>query len=240
MDGDGIDVATEAGAQRVPAQPNQRRGRPPRAGLASARREHFTQAAYSVFAEYSYEDAQVSEIARRAGVGQATLYRYVDGKRELLDLVVDWCAERVFAAIDVDEILDGADADGPDAPQAMITDLGDRLYALIDEEPNLLRILAVQAGAVDRELRYRVSGLYSAVNGLIIRALSRAAERGWIDADAQHLELIAHLLPSLSMPGFILALSGDQDQEVTRAEYVACAAQLSRYGLLGAGRREVE
>ena len=81
--------------------PPKTRGRPPSVGPADKRREQLTWAAFEVFVEYPYTEAPVSEIARRAGVGQGTLYRYVEGKRELFDLVVDWCVEQLTDAVDL-------------------------------------------------------------------------------------------------------------------------------------------
>ncbi len=250
MDGDGSGAARPAdphvaGGATAP----RKRGRPASAGLADRRREQLTRAAYEVFVEYPYDEAPVSEISRRAGVGQGTLYRYVDGKRELLDLVVDWCADRFFEAVDPDVILAAAEADDPAALRAVIADVGDRLSRLVDDEPGLLRILSVQGGAVDRELRYRITGIYNTVDALVVRVLSTATENGWVDLDDAQTAVIARVLPSLALPGVVLALaadgrsggtgqSGGGGQADERAEYVAAAAELARHGLLGAGRRD--
>lgn len=70
--------------------PRRRRGRPPQRGLAEQRRRQIVESAYQVFAELGYERASVSDVAKRAGIGQGTIYRYFDSKRELLDHVVDY------------------------------------------------------------------------------------------------------------------------------------------------------
>ncbi|GED96649.1 TetR/AcrR family transcriptional regulator [Gordonia crocea] len=237
MDG-GASATDESGsASHSPtAAPAPRRGRPVSVGLAERRREELTRAAYEVFVEYPYDDAPVSEIARRAGVGQGTLYRYVDGKRELLDLVVDWCVDRLMEAIDPEMVLAAAEADDPSALQVVVDDIGRRLFDLIDAEPGLLRILTVQGGAVDRELRYRITGIYNTVDSLIVRVLTTATENGWMNLDNQRAELIARILPSLGLPGLVLALTPSEDQMGKRAEYVGAASQIARHGLLGAGR----
>ncbi len=55
-----------------------------------ATRRHILDAAEEVFGERGYYEASVSEITRRAGVGQGTFYLYFPGKREIfIELVED-------------------------------------------------------------------------------------------------------------------------------------------------------
>ncbi|QKT06121.1 TetR/AcrR family transcriptional regulator [Gordonia sp. X0973] len=215
--------------------PRRRRGRPVSVGLAEKRLAQITRAAYEVFVERSYEEATVGDIASRAGVGHGTLYRYVRGKRELLDLVVDWCADQLLGAIDPDTVLDAARSNDPLALQETVDELGTRLFQLADAEPGLLRILTVQSSAVDRELRYRITGIYNTVDALAVRVVTTAAENGWmIDGDEAVL-VTARTLPALALPGAMLALTGE-GRDSKRAEYVAAASELAQYGLLGTGR----
>jgi AcrR family transcriptional regulator len=218
-------------AHGTPATPR-KRGRPPSAGLADRRREQLTRAAFEVFVEYPYTDAPVSEIARRAGVGQGTLYRYVEGKRELFDLVVDWCVEQLTDAVDLDTILAAVDTgDEAEAEQA-IEDLGDRLYGLVDANPGILRLLGVQAGVVDRELRYRLRGIAATFEALLMRILREATERGWMDLDPREIDVVAHALPGMAVPGMLLVGDEEHDDLGKRADYVASASKIGRSGLL--------
>jgi AcrR family transcriptional regulator len=54
---------------------------------ARRNRDAIVDAAYGLFAEYGTE-AQMDEIARRAGVGVGTLYRHFPAKEDLLDAVI--------------------------------------------------------------------------------------------------------------------------------------------------------
>lgn len=230
------DASAEPPADSKPA----RRGRPTSVGLGDRRRAQLTAAAYEVFVEYSYEEASVSAIAKRAGVGQGTLYRYVDGKRELLDMVVDWCVERLMEAIAPEELLVAVESSDPTAVRAVIEGLGARLYGLVDEYPGLLRILTVQIGAVDREFRYRVLGLYNTFDAMIRRMLDAAVERGWLAADETGLAVLARILPALALPGLVLVLDGEtEDTPAKRQEFVDAAADLERHGLLRKGPAHV-
>ena len=80
-------------------QPRRKRGRPPIENLEEQRRAQIIASAVSVFAERGFEATTMSDIARHAGVGQGTIYRYVTSKRELLDLVFDYSAEQVIGVI---------------------------------------------------------------------------------------------------------------------------------------------
>jgi len=211
-----------------------RRGRPPSAGLAERRRAELTEAAFVVFAEQGYERASVGDIARRAGMGQGTLYRYVDGKRELLDLVFDLCVDELMTAISPDEMLDVMVAtDSIEGATRVVGDLGDRLFALADGRPELLKMLLVQAGTVDEELRYRIQGLYQTFDAMTARALDHARERNWVRARTAEPELegriLGRLVPTLALPGFVLTLTGEADR---RSAYVASAATMVRQGIL--------
>ncbi|MCS3778804.1 TetR/AcrR family transcriptional regulator [Tsukamurella ocularis] len=228
------ELTSEANAGAAP-----RRGRPRSVGLAERRRAELTEAAFSVFAEQGYEKASVGDIAKRAGMGQGTLYRYVDGKRELLDLVFDMCVDELMTAISPDDMFDVTTTGEFTEAGKIVSELGDRLYALVDGRPELLKVLLVQAGTVDEELRYRIQGLYQTFDGMAGRALEHARERDWVrtrTADpVAESRVLGRLLPTLALPGFILALTGEDDQ---REAFVASAATMVRRGILSDSARE--
>ena len=76
------------------------------------RRLRLKEAALAVFGEKGYEGATTREIAERAGVGAATLFRYAAEKRDLLLMIVndDLAAinATAFAELDIDApLVDG-------------------------------------------------------------------------------------------------------------------------------------
>lgn len=89
-----------------------------------ARRNHeqVTAAALAVFAEKGME-ATVPDVAARAGVGKATVYRSYPTKSDLIDAVarhhLTWLTERVERA--------AADPDALAALRSLLDDLSDRL-----------------------------------------------------------------------------------------------------------------
>ncbi|MCF8571681.1 TetR/AcrR family transcriptional regulator [Gordonia sp. HY002] len=218
----------------VPAtEKRSRRGRPKSVGLGDRRRAQLTEAAYEVFADKGYDEASVSMIAQHAGVGQGTLYRYVDGKRELLDLVVDLCIERLMAAVAIDEVRESISSPDSDVAGSTFRDLGDRLYRLVDEDPRLLQILSAQVGAVDKELRYRITGLYSTVDSMIMNIIEDVNERDWLAVDDEQMVVVSRTLPALGVPGLVLVLTGGEfDTPERRARYVNAAVRIERHGIM--------
>src|ERR1700736_2806184 len=57
-------------------------------------------AARSVFTEFGYNDALISDIAERAGVVEGSIYRFFTNKRELLVRVVEHWYEEMLARDD--------------------------------------------------------------------------------------------------------------------------------------------
>ncbi|MFW0792018.1 TetR/AcrR family transcriptional regulator [Gordonia sp. CPCC 205333] len=219
--------------------PRRRRGRPQSVGLGDKRRQELTVAAFKVFSETSYEDAAVSSIAKEAGFGQGTLYRYVDGKRELLDMVVDWCIEKLMDVIDADELLALAEQKpSGEMVRDEIRRLGERLYALVDEYPGILKILTVQVGTVDREVKYRLTGLYATLDSLVNTLLERISPGAGVDPVSEVRRRTAgRAIPALALPGLIQVLTGEGDSPERRAAYLRAAGSLERYGVLRRGER---
>jgi AcrR family transcriptional regulator len=61
----------------------------PRAVAKAERRRRLKDAAIAVFAEKGFQAATTREIAARAGLGAATLFRYAEQKRDLLLMIVN-------------------------------------------------------------------------------------------------------------------------------------------------------
>ncbi|CPZ63261.1 Putative transcriptional regulator%2C TetR family [Mycobacteroides abscessus] len=92
--------------EQLVAQEPPRRGRPPVSGLADRRRQQIVDAAFAAFTENGYEQTSMADIATRAGMGQGTVYRYVESKREVLDLVFDYGVERLVDTLALDDFLE--------------------------------------------------------------------------------------------------------------------------------------
>ncbi|MEW2521790.1 TetR/AcrR family transcriptional regulator [Actinacidiphila alni] len=88
-------------------------------------------------AEHTLDQVSLSAVARRAGVGRATLYLHYDG---LQALAVDACADVVRDAVDA--LHAWTVPPGPDAPPAPLT----AFLTAVDERADLYRGLIAEGG----------------------------------------------------------------------------------------------
>jgi AcrR family transcriptional regulator len=182
-----------------------RRGRPPEAGLAQRRRQQIIESAYAVFVEKGYEGTAISDVAAHAGIGQGTVYRYFTSKREILDHVVDFGIEKLSVAVDPKTVMER-----PDSVEALMESLraaSVRLYDLVEREPEFVRLLFVEASAIDSELADRLLGLEMVVAKFVAKELRRGIEAGWIRDDID-VDVLSHTILTLVMPGLMRELFG--------------------------------
>jgi AcrR family transcriptional regulator len=146
---------------------------------AARNRAAVVEAARRVFAERGL-DAPLDEIARRACVGNATLYRRFPTRTELIEAVF---LERIR---DYAQAVDDA-LENPDPGEAFRTYVL-RLFELQAEDRGLADLLVTHSGEPDDELdRLRAHG-YRGVQKLIERAQAAGALRG--DFTHQDLPLL--------------------------------------------------
>ena len=159
-----------------------------------------------MFTRQGYDETSIADIAAHAGIGHGTVYRYFSSKRELLDHVFDHAVERAVSA------LRAVGSAGPPADYQGALDLvqtiGGRLFDLIDEEPGLVRLLTIQGGAVDPELRDRVIGLLAMTDA----ALSRIFDTITPPDQVHDWTQVGRLVIGLTGPGLDMALTGVTDR----------------------------
>lgn len=182
-----------------------KRGRPPEHGLADRRRQQLVTCAAEVFAERGYERTTVTMLARRAGVGQGTVYRYFDSKRDLFDSVFDHATEHLFASMDTTALLEPIES--MEGFLSTVTRLGADMFALMDATTPYLKLILVEAVAVDEEMTRRVGGVQQIVMSMIAMALEQGKERGWVRREVD-TELISVAMAALALPGVLRGLRG--------------------------------
>jgi AcrR family transcriptional regulator len=69
-------------------QSKPKRGRPADPSLPARRRQEILDAASELFAKRGYANMDIESLARLAGVGKGTVYRYFTGKRQLFRATV--------------------------------------------------------------------------------------------------------------------------------------------------------
>lgn len=199
-------------------------------GLPAARREAIVRSAYAVLTDKGYERTSMSAIARHANVGQGTLYRYFPSKRELLDHVFDYAVAKTVHALDVDSL---ADLDMTDHGQTLklIEHFGSRLFALVDADPAILRLITVESSAIDPELRHRVIGLVSAMDAALARLFEKAHLVGDPPADEATREVLRRMVVGMAGPGLVMSVLGETST-ARRTAYLSAVAAIADRGLL--------
>ncbi|WP_437906423.1 TetR/AcrR family transcriptional regulator [Sorangium sp. So ce327] len=113
-------------------------------------------AAVAAFAEQGFHGTATKEIARRAGVAEATIFKYFPSKRDLLLCVIGPAVERLVGpalARSMDPLFD---ATYPTFEAFLRALLAERI-AFVRAHPQLVRILA-QELPFDAELRLGIAG----------------------------------------------------------------------------------
>lgn len=205
------------------------RGRPPNPQLQEERRNAIIESAYAVLTEKGYERTLMSDVARHAHVSNGTLYRYFESKRELVDRIFDYAVAKALKALSVDTVVDEVAAADRD-PMELITAFGSRLFALVDEDPAIIRVLTVESSAIDAELRWRVIGLLGMLDAGIGQMFERFVPRDDVGNDVW--KLVGRTIVGMAGPGMAMSLVGD-GSAAKRAEFLSMMRSIAADGLLG-------
>lgn len=209
------------------------RGRPPSPGLEDRRRAQIISAAVAVFTERGYADTTMADIAQHAGIGQGTLYRYVPSKRELLDLVFDYSVEEIIGATEPVLRLDEPPA-SPDELLLRFDAAMDALSELFDRRPELLSLVAVEAAAMDEELKLRILGLEATIARMTARLCEDAQEAGLLRPSVDP-HLCGLLVTKMLLPPGLREVLGQLDT-AARARYRTAIVDFITHALLAPRR----
>jgi AcrR family transcriptional regulator len=195
------EVVTEPAAPVV----KRKRGRPPATEEAiEQRRREIIEAAHAVFSERGYHAAGIADIAERLGIGHGTFYRYFENKRDILDHVIDFGVER---------FLDVAFGETPEAATTLeeftdqLAGAFERLFDELDREPDVARIVLLEATSIDEELTQRILGLVETLSAVSVPALRNGVERGFLRADLD-VDAIGRAITGIVVAGLFAAVRG--------------------------------
>jgi AcrR family transcriptional regulator len=166
------------------------KSRPLRAD-ARRNRERVLNAAHDVFAEQGLE-AQVDEIARRAGLGVGTVYRHFPTKEDLLVALADrkfeWMAERARAALAEDDAWEALCGFVRDAAARQAEDVA--IGEAMGSRPEMMSAAAQRVGMVEL------------LDELVARARAQGAIRE--DVSGADLPMVFCGLGSVAKAGTVL------------------------------------
>jgi AcrR family transcriptional regulator len=189
-------------------EPSVRRaGRPreeERDELRARRRQEIVAAAYLVFGEKGYKATGTADIAAHLGMGEGTIYRYFQNKREIVDHVLDYGVEQLVAAIQEIAPPEGASSIAELADQIRL--IAREIFALFDRQPGLVRVL-LEAMTIDEELSHRVVGLVETFGAFSASYLGHGVAGGFVRDDLD-LQVLAQGLNALVLPVMLRAVIG--------------------------------
>jgi AcrR family transcriptional regulator len=103
-------------------------------GTRADKREIIVDAAWELFLQQGYEATTIAQVAAKAGVAVGSVYRYVEDKRDLLEVVRTRFAERVATAM-------RAALDGPGGEDGRVSAMVDAVFAVARENPAAVQFL---------------------------------------------------------------------------------------------------
>lgn len=163
---------------------------------SDARPGELTAAAFALFAEQGFAATRLEDVAARAGVSKATIYRYFENKDALFEAVIkDAIAPRFTEAETLVEAFQGTSAD------LLRTFFKVARGALGGPLPALLKMIVSESGTFPQLARLWADLGVSRMMGLMRRIVQRGIDRG--EFREVDLEVIA---PLVAAPVFLLGI----------------------------------
>jgi AcrR family transcriptional regulator len=187
----------------------------PRSRAEEDRRARVVQAAEAMLAQDGEHGLQMKQLADRADIALATLYRYFPSKDHVLGAVALERQRRVLHRIDSIR-LDG------DTPGARAGDLMVRQFRAVQREPELATALQRVTNAPDRATSEYVEGISRLMEDLVLAAV----EQGGRPAATDEQRSVVPLVLAASVDAFNRWLSGVASAEDARAQIRAGARLL--------------
>jgi len=188
------------------------------------RRRQLLDLALELFAEHSYDEISIDEIAKRAGVSKGLLYHYYPSKRAFYVAAVEEAARQIIEDTDIDAYGEGPEPE-PDGQRAALKAFIDyvarrrSVYSFllrsgIGNDPEAAQIIESTREALVRRMMSRLSRFGARTDD----PATRLRLRGWLGfleatsldwAERQELEpdALLELLVEMSRPVFAAVLA---------------------------------
>lgn len=163
---------------------------------SDARPAELTAAAFELFAEEGFAATRMEDVAARAGVSKATIYRYFDNKDALFEAVVKDAISPRFA--EAERLVDAFQGSTSDLLRTFFTVARG---ALAGPLPALLKMIVSESGTFPQLASLWVEFGVGRLLGIVRRIVERGVARG--EFRPVDLEAIA---PLLGAPVFLLGM----------------------------------
>ncbi|KHD86949.1 TetR/AcrR family transcriptional regulator [Heyndrickxia ginsengihumi] len=133
-------------------------------------------AAVVVIAEHGYHQAQVSKIAKQAGVADGTIYLYFKNKE---DILISLFQEKMRIFIEyIEELIAGKQS----ASEQLFLMIEHHFRVLADNH-NLAVVTQLEIRQTNKDLRLKINGILKEYLSLVDEIISRGMEKGEINSD---------------------------------------------------------
>ena len=194
--------------------------------LRARRRQEIIEGAYVVVGEKGYKATGTADIAAHLGMGEGTIYRYFESKRDIVDQMVDYGVEQLVAALQAAAPVEAASSLDELADQLRV--IAEQVFALLDRQPRLARVV-LEATTIDEELTRRTMGLIDTFAAFSATYLAHGISVGFVRKDLD-VQVLARALIALLLPGLFSAVLAPVGRE-ERERYIETVVGFARDGL---------
>ena len=128
-------------------------------------------AAVVVIAEYGYHQAQVSKIAKQAGVADGTIYLYFKNKE---DILISLFEEKMGEFVKKIE----AGMSGAESASDQLAALIQKHFEIMSEDPHLAIVTQLELRQSNKELRVKINGILKGYLALLDNVLKAGITSG--------------------------------------------------------------
>lgn len=159
------------------------------------REKKILDAALRVFATRGVPETTVADVAKAGDMGVGAVYRYFGNREALFRKVVRHAMDRVGEIVKA-ELPEAAFT--IDDYEHQLYRIGDRIGALVDAEPQLVRFLLEDARGFDAEVDRQLAELFDVFAGFTEGYLHHGRKRGYLREDLD-LAVTARLVNAMIM-----------------------------------------
>ncbi|MDZ4299273.1 MAG: TetR/AcrR family transcriptional regulator [Moraxellaceae bacterium] len=176
-------------------------------------RSDILQAAFIEFSERGYHQTAIADIAQRLGIGHGTFYRHFENKRDILEHVIN------DTAVQLTNLLAAENAPTAVATLDEYTEqcrrIAERFSEFAHVNPNMLRLVLLEATSIDAEMTQRVFMLIDTGGHLTAAYLNNGVARGYLRSDLDTLST-GHAIVGMIMAGMFRLLSDPTNPNVLK------------------------
>ena len=197
-----------------------------RVDLVEYRRRQILQAAEKVFSEKGYHQTNIADIARELKIGHGTFYRYFKNKREIFESVVGDIIKRVSVVVSGE---DPASTNTLNEYIQQVERLGEKLFALFVDDPNVARMLFYESWGLDEEMREKVWQMMGIFGHYTELYLVNGKKKGFLRTDLETEATALAINVLIFEAGRRIAKAEDREKE--KKTWMKAVINLMFYGI---------